>query len=263
MQDFYKTINDNDAKMRALYGRDFSQKSRRVITFIDATPTASLIKKTLVPPLVGMTVGGAIGGIIGMIGGPKGAAIGMGGGVGSGVGLLASGAYAGYKARKEYKKWLRQYRCDELLPEFATLFDTHPMLQGFRCPLTTELMHYPFMDPWGHSYEKKAIEAWIHKHKTSPVTKRPLAASELCPNYTMMGELAKLYREILEKQPRQVRLTQIQQEEISILLKDLEDQMNLCFYAENKLLLEMLKSGKITRRVYVGQLRIITDVLDR
>ena len=254
MKNFHKIIEENDLKIKVLYGQDLAQKNRRLITFIDLASTKSMVKQTYAPPLIGMVIGG----IVGMIGGgPKGAA------VGGGVGFFISGTYAGYSTHKAYKKWLKQYRNDELLPEFLDLFNMHPDLQQFKCPLTTELMHYPLTDPWGHSYEKNAIEVWVNKHKTSPITKRPLVASELRPDYTRMGQLAKIYHEILEKEVLEVKLTQIQQEGINTLLRDLKDQMDLCFYAENKLLIKMLKSGEITRKVYAGQLSIIAHLLDQ
>jgi hypothetical protein len=56
------------------------------------------------------------------------------------------------------------------------------MPQSFLCPITGEAMQDPVMDPEGNSYERTAIEEWLEKSQTSPVTRTFLAASSLMPN---------------------------------------------------------------------------------
>jgi len=43
-------------------------------------------------------------------------------------------------------------------------------------------MKDPVVDPEGNSYEREAIEAWLLKDGTSPITRNPLNISELIPN---------------------------------------------------------------------------------
>ena len=38
------------------------------------------------------------------------------------------------------------------------------------------------MDPEGNSYERTAIEDWLRRNSTSPVTRSPLTAGDLVPN---------------------------------------------------------------------------------
>nr|XP_051199784.1 U-box domain-containing protein 34-like [Lolium perenne] len=44
----------------------------------------------------------------------------------------------------------------------------------FICPILQEVMDDPYVAADGHTYEHRAIKAWLKKHKTSPITKRRL-----------------------------------------------------------------------------------------
>lgn len=48
----------------------------------------------------------------------------------------------------------------------------HP--QAHVCPITHDVMVDPVMGNDGHSYERKALEAWLAQHTTSPITREPL-----------------------------------------------------------------------------------------
>ncbi len=56
----------------------------------------------------------------------------------------------------------------------------HP--EVFYCPITAETMKDPVIDPEGNSYERAAIEEWLARNATSPVTRAPLRACQLVPN---------------------------------------------------------------------------------
>jgi len=61
-----------------------------------------------------------------------------------------------------------------------------PMSEGFLCPITQEIMKDPVIDPHtGHSYERTAIESWIKKMGTSPMTRLPLKMNHLIPNRSL------------------------------------------------------------------------------
>lgn len=40
----------------------------------------------------------------------------------------------------------------------------------FTCPITREIMEDPVVTADGHSYERRAIEEWLQRKWTSPVT---------------------------------------------------------------------------------------------
>eukprot|EP01114_Cavostelium_apophysatum_P023812 TRINITY_DN908_c0_g1_i1.p1 TRINITY_DN908_c0_g1~~TRINITY_DN908_c0_g1_i1.p1 ORF type:complete len:832 (+),score=277.31 TRINITY_DN908_c0_g1_i1:122-2497(+) len=54
--------------------------------------------------------------------------------------------------------------------------------ESFYCPLTQELMDDPVVDPEGNSYEREAIEKWLEKDPTSPITRTALTKGDLVPN---------------------------------------------------------------------------------
>jgi hypothetical protein len=43
----------------------------------------------------------------------------------------------------------------------------------------------PVIGSDGRTYERSAITAWLKDHKTSPITREPMSASSLKPNYTV------------------------------------------------------------------------------
>jgi U-box domain/von Willebrand factor type A domain len=53
---------------------------------------------------------------------------------------------------------------------------------SFFCPITHELMVDPVIDSDGNSYEKHAIEDWIRRSGTSPITRTALSIDDLHPN---------------------------------------------------------------------------------
>jgi hypothetical protein len=60
----------------------------------------------------------------------------------------------------------------------------------FICPITEEVFTDPVMTCDGHTYERKAIEAWLSNHDTSPVTNLHLNNKNLIPN-TVLKNLIK------------------------------------------------------------------------
>ncbi|CAF4136341.1 unnamed protein product, partial [Rotaria sordida] len=53
------------------------------------------------------------------------------------------------------------------------------------CPITLELFHDPVVAQDGHTYERKAIEEWIRKNGTSPITNQRISLEHLVPNYAI------------------------------------------------------------------------------
>ncbi|CAF2873956.1 unnamed protein product [Rotaria sp. Silwood2] len=64
------------------------------------------------------------------------------------------------------------------------------------CPITYELFHDPVLAPDGHTYEKQAIEQWIRRHGTSPMTKQPLSIEQLYPN-RIVKEIVDVFETLL------------------------------------------------------------------
>ena len=59
---------------------------------------------------------------------------------------------------------------------------TEQELEFFLCPITRETMTDPVFTSDGQTYEREAIETWLARHDTSPLTNLPLSSKELVPN---------------------------------------------------------------------------------
>jgi hypothetical protein len=64
--------------------------------------------------------------------------------------------------------------------------------ESFYCPLTHEVMTDPVVDPEGNTYERSAIETWLKKNTTSPITRTPLSLSSLAPNRALKDLIAEI-----------------------------------------------------------------------
>ncbi|CAF0782550.1 unnamed protein product [Adineta steineri] len=64
----------------------------------------------------------------------------------------------------------------------ASLTDTRTSDNSLLCPLTLELFRDPVLAQDGHTYERVAIEEWIRKTGSSPLTRQPLCMEHLYPN---------------------------------------------------------------------------------
>ncbi len=53
---------------------------------------------------------------------------------------------------------------------------------SFKCPITADVMQDPVICPEGHSFERRAIESWLEKVQTNPVTRTQLTKGLLVPN---------------------------------------------------------------------------------
>lgn len=60
---------------------------------------------------------------------------------------------------------------------------------NFYCPITDELMVDPVIDHEGNSYERSAIEAWLKRNPTSPITRVDMSISDLTPNRALKSAI--------------------------------------------------------------------------
>jgi Mg-chelatase subunit ChlD len=57
--------------------------------------------------------------------------------------------------------------------------------ESFLCPLTQQPMQDPVMDPEGTTYERAAIEDWLGRNPTSPITRTAMTKKDLIPNRSL------------------------------------------------------------------------------
>lgn len=60
------------------------------------------------------------------------------------------------------------------------------------CSITQEIMKDPVITPYGHCFERTAIEEWLGKNKVCPITGKPLDASQLIPCYPLKNIIQSL-----------------------------------------------------------------------
>ncbi len=58
-------------------------------------------------------------------------------------------------------------------------------VDSFNCPITGDVMEDPVFTADGHTYERGAIEQWLHQHNTSPLTGKRLDHARLVPNFSL------------------------------------------------------------------------------
>lgn len=88
---------------------------------------------------------------------------------------------------------------------------------SFFCSITHELMVDPVIDPDGNSYEKRAIEEWIHRCATSPITRNPLSINDLRPNKALKDAIAKHRDSVQPKVHSSPSMMELQSSEITVL----------------------------------------------
>ncbi|KAJ6343011.1 hypothetical protein OIU78_010852 [Salix suchowensis] len=57
------------------------------------------------------------------------------------------------------------------------------------CPILQDLMNDPCVAADGYTYERKAIQKWLEKNDTSPMTNLPLPNKNLLPSYTLLSAI--------------------------------------------------------------------------
>lgn len=79
--------------------------------------------------------------------------------------------------------------------------DDSDLPEGFKCPLSFEVMVDPVVDPEGNSYERSHIEAWLAKSETSPITRSKLTVAQLAPNRALREAIEAHYQKMGLKVP--------------------------------------------------------------
>merc|ERR1711865_944743 len=94
--------------------------------------------------------------------------------------------------------------------------------QTFYCPITHAVMRDPVVDINGDTYERTAIEEWISRNKSSPITREAMERTDLRPNRTLREtielEIAKLRRIEEEKRMKQLKKQSLQKASIMSLI---------------------------------------------
>mgnify|MGYP001074139949 CR=1 FL=1 len=81
---------------------------------------------------------------------------------------------------------------------FVVFLEMATPSEALICPITLEILQDPVLTQDGHTYERKAIEEWIRKRGTSPLTNQPLSLEHLYPNH-MVRQLVQTFESSLQQ----------------------------------------------------------------
>ncbi len=73
----------------------------------------------------------------------------------------------------------------KIMEDINQFRNTQDLAEAFTCPITQQIIKEPVSSKFGHLYEKEAIEDWISKHHTCPLTNQKLELNELFPQYAV------------------------------------------------------------------------------
>ena len=68
--------------------------------------------------------------------------------------------------------------------------DKDDFIKHFMCPITGEIMNDPVVTPRMHRFERKAIEDWVRKNGTCPITRERLRVEDLKPDFIVKQAIA-------------------------------------------------------------------------
>jgi len=106
------------------------------------------------------------------------------------VGLTESNT-AARKRREDDLRWMRlRARLVQLAEDHTILEYKH--LPAAYCPITQAPMRDPVIVPEGQTFERKAIEMWLQRSHTNPMTRNPLAPEDLVPNIALRDAMSQV-----------------------------------------------------------------------
>jgi hypothetical protein len=85
----------------------------------------------------------------------------------------------------------------ELEEKLQKALEKYP--EEYLCPILCDIMKDPVILKDGHTYDRSAIEEWLSKHDTSPMTGARLISKELIPNYALKKMIATYLEESSNK----------------------------------------------------------------
>lgn len=80
---------------------------------------------------------------------------------------------------------LIQYQLEQLIDEKCAPHNMEHIPDHYICKITMEIMLEPVITPSGISYEREAIETYLRKNATDPVTREACTINDLRPNIAL------------------------------------------------------------------------------
>jgi Mg-chelatase subunit ChlD len=98
---------------------------------------------------------------------------------------------------------------------------------NFYCPITGDLLVDPVIDIEGNTYERRAIESWLVKNGTSPITRMPMTIADLRPNRSLRSAIEEELRVNRSNVPTRIAVPNLTQAQPNMTMQAQPTQLNL------------------------------------
>ncbi len=213
---------------------------------------------------IGLTVAGGVAG--GFASGGTAPGILIGAGIGFGAGVIGTGIAEVIATGCIYDDWKRGVEDKTILTKFKEVYQEHPVLNRFVCPVTQEIIRDPVQIPCGHTFEKAALLQW-HDEKvannispTCPECRTVFTKTQFGIDVTLMGKIKRTYGDIIRNEMQ----NPIHSPGVLEGFKALEQSMNIQVQevlkdVSTKLTLQ-LNAGEITPQAFTRKMREVSEL---
>lgn len=161
-----------------------SKEKEEVALRILSISIPTIVGSTAIGAALGAVAGGILGAINSasilsapgaVVGGKAGAVAGLGVGI-----VLAPYIVTIYVRQSDhYIQWKTKALQEKVYPLFQEFLKNDATFLDLLCPITKDLPLIPVRTPYGHVFEKAAIETWIETNPTCPLTRYKLHINDL------------------------------------------------------------------------------------
>lgn len=209
---------------------------------------------------VAMCNGSALGGFIGNAAAPGvGAVPGLiiGASVGL-VGALAANNMYDFVEYRDYKAKLSKGARDSL--ESVVL---ERLGEDSQCSIGQEVAVFPVkIDGEPHIYERSAIQKWLVKNGTSPMSRKPCSMADVKPSFEHMARLGKACDEVLNEPQERAKLKEHELKGLTILRAGVLQVVEDVYEKNLNALIEDKKQKRITPRQFAEKVAEMADFAD-
>ena len=96
---------------------------------------------------------------------------------------------------------MRQSILDKILKDddLYEIFSNEARKEGYICPITHETFNDPVIAGDGYTYERRAIENWLMRSNSSPMTRETISHTHLIKNIDMKNRVLSFLEEFHKK----------------------------------------------------------------
>jgi len=162
--------------------------------------------------------------------------------IGSAIGAAASAKMI----EPRFLRWCQKEEGLKFLAQLAPFVKNEGSLAKFVCPITQMVLIDAVKTPNGRLYEKYAIEDWVQKNGTDPLTREKLSLKDLKPDHSSSFDSNKIFLEVIRnKMPEIKEKAPELLENIECMVKDIRESAMDQYNSRLILLQTDYKEGRI------------------